>query len=70
MSEKVEKKSKKTRPSLGTLYDYSYEKKNIKLKNRKCPRCGKIMAYHESPKQRWTCGSCSYTEFSKKTQNN
>jgi hypothetical protein len=39
MSQEKEKKPAKKRPGLGTLYDYSYEKKSIKLKNRKCPRC-------------------------------
>ncbi|MEE9458911.1 MAG: 30S ribosomal protein S27ae [Candidatus Bathyarchaeia archaeon] len=65
MSEKAEKKSKKTRPSLSTLYDYDYEKKNIKLKNRKCPRCANIMAHHTKTKQRWTCGSCNFTDYIK-----
>jgi small subunit ribosomal protein S27Ae len=65
MSETKEKKPVKKRPSIGTLYNYSYEKKTIKLKNRKCPRCGNIMAHHNNPKQRWTCGSCSYTDYVK-----
>jgi len=65
MSESKEKKPAKKRPSIGALYDYSYEKRTIKLKNRKCPRCGNIMAHHNNPKQRWTCGSCSYTDYVK-----
>lgn len=45
-----------------SLYEYNYETRAIKLKNRKCPRCGKIMARHSDP-PRWTCGACSYTEY-------
>ena len=68
MSEIDQKKSEKMKSN--RTYEYDLDNWTIKLKNKKCPRCGKIMAYHESPKQRWTCGSCSYTEFIKKTQNN
>ncbi|MHC1564639.1 MAG: 30S ribosomal protein S27ae [Candidatus Hecatellaceae archaeon] len=44
------------------LYEYDYKTGDIKLKNRKCPRCGKTMAHHSNP-PRWTCGGCSYTEY-------
>jgi small subunit ribosomal protein S27Ae len=44
------------------LYEYDYDKGEIRLKNRKCPRCGKIMAHHQNP-PRWTCGGCGYTEY-------
>jgi len=44
------------------LYTYNYETGEIKLKNKKCPRCGKIMAHHLNP-ERWACGSCGYTEY-------
>ena len=30
------------------------------LGNKRCPRCGSIMAKH---KDRWYCGKCHYTEF-------
>ena len=69
---KKEEKPKKKRGKkarLSTLYDYDYEKNIIKLKNKKCSRCGNIMAFHKSPTQRWTCGSCSYTEYVKKEEN-
>lgn len=33
-----------------------------KLKNRKCPRCGSVMAFHKTG-QRWVCGSCSFTDY-------
>jgi small subunit ribosomal protein S27Ae len=59
----TEKKQPKAR--LGPLYEVDSEKGTIKLKNRKCPRCGNIMAYHKSPVERWTCGSCSFTDFVK-----
>ena len=42
------------------LYEYDYEKGTIKLKNRLCPRCGKVMARHSD---RWACGSCQFTIF-------
>ncbi len=45
------------------LYEYDYEKGTIRLKNKKCPRCGSIMAYHKYPVERWHCGKCGYTEF-------
>jgi len=34
-----------------------------KLRNRKCPRCGAVMATHSQPVQRWVCGSCSFTDY-------
>ncbi len=58
-----EKKAPKAR--LGSLYEVNSDKGTIKLKNRKCPRCGNIMAFHKSPVERWTCGSCSFTDFVK-----
>lgn len=45
------------------LYEYDYEKGTIRLKNKRCPRCGSIMAYHKKPISRWHCGKCGYTEF-------
>ena len=66
MSEQKQAKSvKKAWSSLGTLYEYDYAKNVIKLKNKKCPRCGNIMAHHKAPIPRWTCGSCSYTDYMK-----
>lgn len=58
-----ESKPEGVKARVGALYEYDYEKGSIRLKNRKCPRCGSIMAHHESPVNRWTCGSCNYTEF-------
>ncbi len=45
------------------LYEYDYDKGTIRLKNKKCPRCGSIMGYHKKPVERWHCGKCGYTEF-------
>jgi small subunit ribosomal protein S27Ae len=42
---------------------YVIEDGKIKLKNKKCPRCGSIMAHHLKPIERWACGKCGYTEF-------
>ncbi|MEM0153057.1 MAG: 30S ribosomal protein S27ae [Ignisphaera sp.] len=45
------------------LYEYDYAKGIIKLKNRTCPRCGSMMAFHSVGKPRWHCGKCDYTIF-------
>jgi small subunit ribosomal protein S27Ae len=45
------------------LYDLDAAKGQIKLKNKKCPRCGNFMAHHKNPVDRWTCGSCSFTDY-------
>ncbi|MCY0860241.1 MAG: 30S ribosomal protein S27ae [Sulfolobaceae archaeon] len=42
---------------------YIIENDSIKLKNKKCPRCGSVMAHHMKPVERWHCGKCGYTEF-------
>ena len=34
----------------------------IERKNKLCPKCKVFMAKH---KERWTCGTCHYTEFIK-----
>lgn len=57
------KKGPKAR--LGGLYEIDAAKSTIKLKNRKCQRCGSIMAFHKVPVERWTCGSCGFTDFIK-----
>ena len=38
----------------------------ITLKNKKCPRCGNYMAHHKKPVERWTCGSCSFTDYAER----
>jgi len=45
------------------LYEYDYDSMTIKLRNKKCPRCGSIMGFHKKPRKRWHCGNCGYTEF-------
>jgi small subunit ribosomal protein S27Ae len=45
------------------LYDLDAATGQIKLKNKKCPRCGNFMAHHRNPVDRWTCGSCSFTDY-------
>jgi small subunit ribosomal protein S27Ae len=45
------------------LYELDAAKGQIKLRNKKCPRCGNFMAHHKSPVDRWTCGSCSFTDY-------
>src|SRR3989449_11109399 len=48
----------------GDLYDLTGAV--AKLKNRKCPRCGSVMAFHGGNAQRWVCGSCSFTDYGQK----
>jgi small subunit ribosomal protein S27Ae len=48
------------------LYELDAAKGQIKLKNKKCPRCGNFMARHKNPVDRWTCGSCSFTDYVEK----
>ena len=64
----VSEKKKGPKARLGGLYDVDQQKGTIKLRNRKCSRCGNIMAYHKNPVERWTCGSCSFTDFVKATK--
>ena len=45
------------------LYEWDYKTGTIRLKNKKCPKCGSIMAHHKYPVERWACGKCGYTEF-------
>lgn len=45
------------------LYEYNYKIGVIKSKNRMCPRCGAMMAFHNVGKPRWHCGKCNYTIF-------
>jgi small subunit ribosomal protein S27Ae len=48
------------------LYELDAAKGQIKLRNKKCPRCGNFMARHKNPVDRWTCGSCSFTDYVEK----
>ncbi len=65
MSEQqVAKKEREARAA--KLYDLDAVKGQAKLKNKKCPRCGNFMGHHKSPVERWTCGSCSFTDYVEK----
>ncbi|HET7404749.1 MAG TPA: 30S ribosomal protein S27ae [Candidatus Bathyarchaeia archaeon] len=57
-------KAKKKLKMRSELYDITGSV--AKLRNRKCPRCGSIMAFHAKTGQRWVCGSCSFTDYSAK----
>lgn len=61
MSKKTEKP--KVEKKIHTYYEIKGDKLIRKLK--KCPRCGAFMALHKKQIQRWTCGKCSYTDYSK-----
>lgn len=43
-------------------YEHDYKTGRITLKNRRCPRCSKVMARHQSP-ARWSCGGCGFSEY-------
>ncbi len=45
------------------LYEYDYKTGKIRLKNRTCPKCGRVMAFHKKPVPRWHCGYCGYVEY-------
>jgi small subunit ribosomal protein S27Ae len=45
------------------LYEVDLAKGVVKLKNKVCPRCGRLMAYHKKPIPRWHCGYCNYVEI-------
>lgn len=62
MAEEKKKKIKKTSQKW-KLYEKKKEK--IERTNKTCPKCGEgvFMAKH---KDRYTCGTCHYTEFVKK----
>ena len=55
-------KEEKKKKGRWNLYQLSGNK--IERKNKSCPKCGAgtFMAKHTN---RWTCGLCHYTEFSK-----
>lgn len=53
----------KVKAYIRTVYEVDFNTWTIKLKNKKCPRCGSIMAHHKKPVERWHCGKCGYTEF-------
>ncbi|AFZ70004.1 ribosomal protein S27AE [Caldisphaera lagunensis DSM 15908] len=53
----------KPKAYIHTLYEVDYNNKSVSLKNKKCPRCGNIMAHHLKPVERYQCGYCKYTEF-------
>ena len=60
-------KSKGKSKGLWCAYDYDYKSGRVTLKSKKCPRCGKVMAQHQTP-QRLSCGGCGYTEYVRKQQ--
>lgn len=45
------------------LYEIDYSTGTIRLKNKVCPRCGRVMAFHKQPVPRWHCGYCGYVEY-------
>jgi len=62
---KAPEKKKKEEKKAWQRYEADYKTGKIQLKNKLCPRCTAVMAYHEKPVARWTCGTCAYTEYVK-----
>jgi len=65
-SEKPKPKEKERRERRGAWNLYKIDGGTAKLANKKCPRCGKVMAFHKDPQARWACGGCQYTEYVKR----
>ncbi len=59
--QKAQQPKKKNEKQIHQYYEVKGDKLTRNLK--KCPRCGSFMAHHKGEKPRWTCGSCSYTEY-------
>ena len=61
----VKEKAKKKLKGRWNLYEKKGDK--IERKNKSCPKCGQgtLMAKHAN---RWTCGTCRYTEFISKKE--
>jgi small subunit ribosomal protein S27Ae len=66
VSEKEKPKEKAKGEKRGAWNLYKMEGGTAKLSNKKCPRCGKVMAFHKEPQARWSCGGCQYTEYVKR----
>lgn len=47
------------------LYEIDLKSGKIRLKNRVCPKCGRVMGYYSSPTPRWYCGYCHHVEYVK-----
>jgi len=63
MSQAEAKKKERAKKAEKKIYMY-YKIDGEKLvRNRKCPRCGVFMAHHTTQRSRWSCGSCTYTEY-------
>ena len=65
-AERPQEEKGKGKEKRGAWDIYKIEGGTVKLTNKKCPRCGKVMAFHKEPQARWACGGCQYTEFAKR----
>ena len=60
-----EKKEVKKKQGSKVYKLYEVSGNQLKRKNKACPKCGPSV-FMASHKDRFTCGKCGYTEFSKK----
>ncbi len=67
MAEEAAKKGKpeKGKKKVGKYSRYTISGDKLERKNKSCPKCGSgvFMAKH---KDRYSCGTCSYTEWGQK----
>lgn len=63
MAVNEEKPAKKPPRRISQLYELDFARGTAKLRNRRCPRCARIMAFHKATRPRWACGGCNYTEY-------
>jgi small subunit ribosomal protein S27Ae len=50
-------------PRAAAWYEIDLQKGVFRFKNKFCPKCGSVMAFHREPVPRWHCGRCGFTQF-------
>jgi small subunit ribosomal protein S27Ae len=63
MSKKTPAQKEKKLPRAAAWYDIDLQKGVFRFKNKFCPKCGSVMAFHREPVPRWHCGRCGFTQF-------
>lgn len=63
MSKKAPARSEKKLPRAATWYELDPQRGVFRFKNKLCPKCGSVMAFHRESVPRWHCGKCGYTQF-------
>jgi small subunit ribosomal protein S27Ae len=63
MSKKTPAQKEKKLPRAAAWYEIDLQKGAFRFKNKFCPKCGSVMAFHREPVPRWHCGRCGFTQF-------